>query len=282
VSNELLLLVLFSAMIHAGWNALIKSAKIDSLAAMGFMCMAGAVISLPLLLITNLPHIDSYFYLILSGFVHIAYYLLVGYSYRHGDFSAVYPIFRGGAPLLTVIAGSFYLNEWLGLYVYFGVVLLVSGLIISGLRAFKNKGLSLNSLSSALVLAGVVAGYTVIDGMGVRVSQSPFSYVLLTHIFNAVFMLPVIVFYIKPDVRAVSPVIWGKIAIAGGLSVLAYAIVLYAMTLAPIGIVSALRETSVLFAAIIGAVFLKEKLGAVHFIAACLIVIGLILIKGLA
>lgn len=280
MSNSFLLLVLFSAFIHAGWNALIKSAKINPLSAMAFMCMAGAIISLPLLFFTNLPQNESYLYLILSGLVHIAYYLLVGYSYQHGNFSAVYPIFRGAAPLLTVIISGIYLQEWLDLSVYIGIITLIFGLVIISFNAFKNEALSFKSLNSALVLAGVVATYTVIDGMGVRMSQSPFSYVLLTHIVNAVFMLPVIIFYIKPDIRTVSPLAWGKVTLAGSLSVLAYTIVLYAMTLAPIGIVSALRETSVLFAALIGAIFLKEKLNLIHYVAAIFIVIGLLFIKG--
>jgi drug/metabolite transporter (DMT)-like permease len=281
VSNGILLLVLLAALIHAGWNGLIKSAKIDPMTSMAMMCLAGALVSLPFFVFTGLPPNSAYPYLLVSGFVHIPYYLLVGYCYRHGHFSAIYPIFRGGAPLLTVLAGSVFLGEWLALPVYFGVITLVVGLLILSLNALKKGGITKNSLMMAITLACVVALYTVIDGMGVRASKSPFSYVLATHIANSIFMLPVILFYIKPDVRAIKPLVWGKIMAAGALSIIAYAIVLYAMMSVPVGIVSALRETSVLFAAFIGWLFLGEKLGRMHFYAAILIVIALMLIKGL-
>lgn len=278
---SLIALVLFSGLIHASWNALTKSAKVDPLASMSVMCLCGAAFSLFFTPFVGLPNAASVPYIIASGFIHIAYYLLVGLSYRHGDFSAVYPIFRGGAPLLTALLGMLFLGEWLPLSTLFGIILLVCGLLVLSVNAFKKGSLNAKAITSALLLAFVVALYTIVDGKGARLADSPFNYVVYTHIMNAICMFPVIIIYLKIDILKVPAGVWKRTLPAGALSVVAYAIVLYAMTQAPVGVVSALRETSVVFAAIIGWLFMNEKLGKWHFMAALLILIGLYLIKGL-
>jgi drug/metabolite transporter (DMT)-like permease len=272
-------LVLCAAFIHASWNALIKTSKADPILAMCLLAITGGVLAVPALVLTGLPAAPSLPFALLSSLVHLIYYVLVGYCYKYASYSAIYPIFRGSAPLITAVLGFTFLNEKLPFHIWLGILVLVLGLLLLSLNALKKGGFSLKTLGAALVLACVVAFYTVLDGQGARLSHNALAYVLFSHLLSGIFMLPLLHYQFKIDFKTISFYLWQRTTLAAALGIIGYSIVLYAMTLAPIGVIAALRETSVLFAALLGWLFMGEKLGRVHFISCLIVVIGLTLLK---
>jgi drug/metabolite transporter (DMT)-like permease len=272
-------LVFLAALIHATWNALIKTSKADPIVAMCLLALTGGVIALPVLWVTGLPAAPSFMPALLSSLVHVVYYILVGYCYKYASYSAIYPIFRGTAPLITALLSFLFLGEILPPKTWLGIAIVVLGLLLLSHNALAKGGFSLKTLGVALILAGVVASYSVLDGYGARLSGQAIAYVLLTHLLSALFILPVALYAFKINLHAIPRQLWARTSFAAFISMGGYSLVLYAMTLAPIGIIAALRETSVLFAALIGWFFMGEKLGKWHFLSAIFIMCGLVLIK---
>lgn len=267
-------LVLFAALLHAGWNALLRGGA-DRLWSMTIMCLAVATASAAIAYFLLPPAKASWMYAALSAVLHVGYNLFLVRSYQIGELGQTYPISRGSSPLLITIAASAFAGERVGMGALLGIAL-VSGGIIS--LAFKGRRLAVPSLPYALGTGCFIAAYSVADGIGVRLSGAPMAYTVWMCVLWGILM-PAVYIGLR-GARSLFAVRPGFLtAFVGGLvSLLAYGIVIYAMSGAPLGAVSALRETSVLFAALIGYFFLGETLTVRKMLACVVIAAGTIII----
>ena len=261
------LIVLVAAVLHASWNALLRAGT-DRLWSMTIMCIAIAIVCAVLAPFVPVPAPPSWKYAILSGLLHTGYNLFLVRTYRSGDLGQTYPISRGSSPVLVSLGAALFAREVPDAVSAIGVVL-VSGGIIS--LAFQNRKVGLDSLPYALGTGCFIGAYSVTDGIGVRLSGTPVGYTIWMCLLWGVLAPPVYV--ALRDWRSLmrGPRETGIAAVGGIVSLIAYGIVIYAMTLGAMGAVSALRETSVVFAALIGRFFLHERLTG-YRIAACVVV----------
>jgi drug/metabolite transporter (DMT)-like permease len=271
--------VLLAAACHAGWNAAIKRG-LDPLPTTVSISIGAALVALVLIPFTGLPAAASWPWIASSVLVHLFYFAALIESYRAGDMGQVYPIARGAAPLMTATATTVLLGERIGWLGWCGVVLLAAGVLLISLRGGRDLArLDRRAVGFALFTAVTVCAYSVVDGVGGRLSGNANAYSLALFIGIG----PVMAFYaLARSGRTVfaamrrAPVI----GLAGGaLQLGSYAVAIWAMTVAPIALVAALRETSVLFGAVIAVVLLKEPLRASRIGAALLVVTGLALIR---
>ncbi len=214
-------------------------------------------------------------YIAASGLIHLAYFTLMARAYRHGELSVAYPIMRGLAPLIVTLAATAFV-EPASARVLVGVAVLAAGIVSLGADGLRRQ----HAIGSALANAFVIAGYTLTDGLGARISGAPQTYVAWVLVASALTTFGV---RLWRQGRAVPAGLRARIplALAGGvMTYAAYGIALWAMTVAPIGAVAAVRESSVLFAAAIGAVMLGERFGPIRWLAVTLVVAGLVLVEG--
>jgi drug/metabolite transporter (DMT)-like permease len=262
---------------HAGWNAVLK-VKLEPFIAMTLVTGLAGVIGLPFLLALGPPRIEAWPWLLGSVAIHLAYYLALSEAYRHADMGQVYPIARGGAPLLTTLASLLVIREPLAPLGGVGVGILGLGI---GLMSLRGRGaqFDMRAVGYALLTAVIICGYTLVDGIGARVAGDPHAYSAALFVIDAV-PLPLYLLWRRGRIAFVPMRRFLIPGFAGaGMSLAAYWIAIWAMTVAPIALVAALRETSVLFATVIAVVFLKEPLIPVRGAAALVIVAGIITIK---
>jgi len=271
--------VLLAAAAHAGWNATIKRG-LDPLVMTVLIAAGAGVIALPILAWGGLPAPQARPWVIASVLVHLGYFVGLIEAYRSGDLAQVYPIARGAAPLLTAGVSTLWLGERLGALGWIGLLGLVAGVLMLSLRGGGDLGrLDRRAVGFALFTALTVCAYSVIDGVGVRAAGDALVYAAALFVGNGVVMTLYGLARRGPRLIAAASADWRPSLAGGGLQVASYAIALWAMTLAPIAVVAALRETSVLFGALIAVAFLKERVGPVRLLAALLIVVGLVLIR---
>jgi drug/metabolite transporter (DMT)-like permease len=271
------LAVLLAALLHAGWNAMIKGGRDVLLESAGIVLGAG-VVALPFAFVLPLPPTGAWLYIAGSLTIHLAYYTLMVNAYRVGDLSLVYPLMRGVAPLITGVAGIFLLRELPSAYGWFGMLLISLGVLALALRA-PGHAPSRTATGFALANAAVIAAYTLVDGKGARVSTNAWSYIVWLFVLDT---LPFSLYMLARHrvrfiqfLRANS----GRALIGGGLSAGAYAIAVWAMTQAPVALVASLRETSVLFATLLGARVLKEQLSPRRWAGVIAVAVGVIALK---
>lgn len=261
------LVVLFAAVLHASWNAMLRAGA-DRLWSITIMCIAIAIVCAALAVVVPMPARPSWGYAILSALLHVGYNLFLVRTYRSGDLGQTYPISRGSSPVLVSLGAAIFAGEVPDAISAIGVVL-VSGGIIS--LAFQGRKLGLGTLPYALGTGCFIGAYSVTDGIGVRLSGTPVGYTVWMCLLWGV-MAPLVYVAIRDWRSLVRGPRETLVAAGGGLvSLIAYGIIIYAMSLGAMGPVSALRETSVVFAALIGRIFLHERLTA-YRIAACLVV----------
>jgi drug/metabolite transporter (DMT)-like permease len=279
VENSVFVAVLFAAACHAGWNALIK-VGLDPLSTTALIAIGAAMVSLACLPFAGMPAAAAWPWLAGSSFVHLFYFAALSESYRSGDLGQVYPLARGSAPLLTASVSAALLNERLNLTGWSGIVTLAAGVLLLSARGGREiVVLDRRAIGFALFTALTICAYSVVDGVGVRLSRNPPAYVLWLFVGSATTLVPYALWRTNSKAIAALGRFWLRGLTGGALQVLAYGIVLWAMTLAPIAIVASLRETSVLFGAVIAIFALKEPFLTVRVIAALLIVGGLTLIR---
>jgi drug/metabolite transporter (DMT)-like permease len=271
--------VLFAAACHAGWNALIK-VGLDPLSTTILIAIGAAAVSVVGLPFAGMPASAAWPWLIGSAVIHLLYFAALIESYRFGDLGQVYPLARGSAPLMTAVASAVLIREQLSLRGWTGIFTLGVGVLLLSARGGRDiMQLDRRAVGYALLTALTICAYSITDGIGARVSQNSQSYVLWLLVANAVVLVP---YGLRRDWKGVNATVrrfWLRGLVGGALQALSYGIVLWAMTLAPIAIVASLRETSVLFGAIIAILVLKEPLRAARIVAAALIACGLALIR---
>ena len=272
------LAVLAAGFLHASWNALLKSAPGgDPLLDTATVVVGGAAWGLLVIPFAGLPDAAAWKFIAASAFVHWAYYITLSHAYRTGDLSFAYPLMRGTAPLITTVLGIVFLTEWPTPQAALGIVLISAGIVsIAFVQRHRHPPAA---AGWALANAAIIATYTLIDGAGARASGNGVAYAIwLTFIEGLPFLLIVAWRRGRPAIAYLRRG-WLTGLVGGGASLAAYGIVLWAMTRAPVAAVAALRETSVLFAALIGTVFLKERFSLPRFVGAASVVLGIAALK---
>ncbi len=272
------LAVLAAAVMHAGWNVLVKL-RLDRFLSLLLIQALMGVGGIAMLLAFPTPAAASIPYAITSGLLHLGYNLFLARSYRTGDLSQVYPIARGAAPLLTLLVTWSLMHEEVNFTSGAGVALLVAGIwavSLAGRRGVRLDGLT---LFFAIGTSVFITAYTIVDGIGGRVSGQPSSYTGMVFAFDAVFLGAAALAMRGPGVvRQVAP--YWKTGVMGALLAGgAYWIAIWAMTKAPIASVAALRETSILVVILLSMRVLKEPVSLPRLAGALLIVIGAVLIR---
>jgi len=278
LENLVFLAVLFAALCHAGWNALIK-VGLDPLSTTTLISIGSGIVALALLPLVGLPDWAVWPWLAGSVVIHLFYFASLIEAYRTGDLGQVYPIARGAAPLMTATVTTIFVGEKLSVVGWTGIVALVAGVILLSARGGRDLiKIDRRAVGFALLTALTICTYSVVDGIGARLAGDPNAYSLSLFVGIALMMLPYALYRDGRDVIPAMQNYWRRGFAGGILQVISYGTVLWAMTLAPIAIVATLRETSVLFGAGIAVVVLKEPLRATRIGAALLIVCGLVLI----
>lgn len=277
MSLGVFLAVLGAAFLHAFWNALIKTGT-SRQSSMLLLTLGHALVGAIVATTKPFPVAEAWPWLFGSGLIHMCYQLFLAYAYEHGDLSRVYPIARGAAPMIVTVIGAAFLSDQMTGLDYLGVLVLGAGIAIMA-RGVFTSGESRRMLPFALGSACATAGYSIADGLGARVLGDAVAYVAWLMMLAAAFYTPVALamrgtVLLRVPVRA-----WLTMGVAAGASFAAYVIAVWAMTLAPIALVSALRETSILFAVLIGWLVFGERMDRTKALAAGVIVAGVLLTR---
>lgn len=269
--------VLLAALLHAGWNAMLKGGR-DVLLDTALIVAGAGLVMLPFIFVVPLPARESWPYLAGSLATHVGYYFFMVNAYRTGDLSLVYPLMRGAAPLVVAVLAVLWLAELPALFGWLGMLLISVGVISLAWRTADHAP-SRAAIGYALANALVIALYTVIDGAGVRLAGNAWSYIVWLFVIDAV---PFTVFVLWRRGRALfdyAREFPARLVGGGGASAAAYAISVWAMTQAPVALVASLRETSVLFATLFGARVLREKLTWRRWVGVGVVVCGVLALK---
>jgi drug/metabolite transporter (DMT)-like permease len=272
ISTPVVLLVLLSAAMHAGWNYVVKASADRFLDYTG-LAVAGAVVAATALPFLPLPATASWPWLGTTVFIHVGYYLLLMQAYRHADLSIAYPLMRGSAPVLVALAAPL-AGDALTPGLLLGIALVAAGIALPVGIGIRRGGVSRTGLGYGFATAGVIALYTLIDGIGARHSGNAIAYTLWLFFLNAWLVLGVAVWQRGRKVFVHLRRRWLFSLLGSVLTMGSYGLVLWAMTVASIPAVAALRETSVIFAAILGAWLLKERMGRWRIAGAFLVALG--------
>ncbi len=278
VSSFVLVMVLVGALLHASWNAILKAQK-NQMSASGLVAVGAGIVAIPAMLFLPPPTPAAVPYIVASSIIHVGYFALVGYAYRAADLGVAYPLTRGSAPVFTSLIAFLLIGETLGLNGWLAVMLIAAGIIALSADALIRGGLTARTAAAAFANAAVIVTYTLVDGLGARTAGSGIVYGAWM-IAGTGGLVALLVLAIRPRLAwQEARKGWRLAFIAGVLTLGSYGIALWAMTLSPIGLVAALRETSVLFAAIMGAYFFGEPFGPKRWIALALIVGGIVLLR---
>lgn len=273
---DVIALVLFGALLHASWNAVVKAGSDKQLGAA--LVSAGAGLSaVPFLAFMPLPAPAAWPFIAASAVLQFIYFQLVAAGYRAGDIGLVYPVMRGVAPLLVALASSMVIGEHLSPGAMIGVATISTGILTMAFESRKGGG---RAILLALANAVVIATYTFVDGLGARTSGNAISYTLWMSLLPPILLFgwafygrgsAVVVPYVKRE--------WIRGWMGGAGSIASYGLALWAMTKAPVASVAALRETSILFALLISVFILKEKASVWRYAAGALIALGGLILK---
>lgn len=272
-----MLVVLIGAMCHASWNVLVKSST-DKMLDTAIIHLLCSLFAIPFCLGLGFPQAAAWPYLALSLLIHIGYYFALAKAYHHGDLGLTYPLMRGVAPLLVALGSLIFMDgPTLSMLGWIGVALICTGVLSLGLSAglFQHR----RAILIALMNSAIIASFTLVDAMGVRASQNPPQYIAAVLALDGwAFGLWVLFIRRKRVVDYVKTrwlmALGGAVASTGS-----YSIALWAVSVAPVAAVAALRESSVLFAVLLGAFFLKERLTPRRVLAVVVMVMGAVALR---
>ena len=274
--------VLFAALLHASWNALIKSGR-DKALDTALIHILGCGVGVVLVAMFGLPRREAWPWLAASMTIHIGYYITLVGAYRHGELGFTYPIMRGTAPLLVALLSGQLIGEHLSLAAWLGVAGISGGVLLIGLtRSHVHGGSRRHALGYALANAAIIAAYTLVDGLGVRASGNALQYVALLFMLDGLPYFMIVMWQRRAafaDSVAFMKQRWPLALVGSSASLGAYGIALWAMTQAPVASVAALRETSVLFATLIGVLMLKERFRLQRLLGAGAVVVGVMALR---
>lgn len=271
-------MVLGAALLHAAWNALVK-VNADRLVLVAIMQASQIALALLVVPFVALPTAESWPYILASTALNTAYFLFLIGAYRYGDLSHVYPIARGVAPLIVAVLSIAVVGEVLNSQATLSVVLIALGImsltLTRGAEGFRQPKAMLYAVGTGVF----IAGYTVVDGMGARLAESAHSYTFWVHLLNGIPIVLLALYLRRGQLTQSLRGSWKLGALAGLVSLVAYWIVIWAMTQAPMAMVSAVRETSMVFAVLFGVFFLKERLNLARLASISTTLIGTVMLK---
>ncbi len=277
METGILFVVLLAAFFHATWNAVVKSSG-DHLVSIAGLQLACGIIAACLIPFVEFPEKESWPYLFASALLHSAYYIALSEAYRSGDFSQAYPVARGTAPIIVALWGVFFLNEVLttsGMVALAGVI---TGIMIFATRRLGQVMKDKRAMLSALITSVFIAAYTLVDGIGGRLSGGVSGYVVWLAVFD---MIPILIYtFAVRSMGVIVPIVkdWKRNLVGAVMAFGSYWIVVWAMSQASIPLVSALRETSIIIAALIGAFYFKEPSGKRRIVASIIICCAIVLL----
>jgi drug/metabolite transporter (DMT)-like permease len=281
------LAVLAAAVTHATWNALAHRIK-DQLVSFGLIGIGTIVVSIPLIAAAAVPGSASWPFLLASVAIHVFYNLFLMRSFTYGDFGQVYPLARGTSPLVVTALAAIFAAERPTIPQAAGVVIVSAGmatLVFAGRRDTGRRDTAREgkpgrkALLAAFATGLTIAAYTVVDGLGVRRSGSPVGYIAWLMLLMSLGVPAWAAVKRRHALRSLRPGIMASGLAAGALSVLAYGLVLWAQTRGALAPIAALRETSVIFGALIATLAFKEPFGRARVIAATLVASGILVLS---
>lgn len=274
MSFDVFAIIMLGAVLHASWNAVVKGG-VDKLLTTCMIASMASLIALAAVPFMTLPAQESWPFIGASAILQVVYFVMVASTYRIADMSQTYPIMRGTAPLLVATVSVLFLSEALSTFAWLGIAVISVGILsMAAARSGQKKGVVL-----ALINAGVIASYTLVDGLGVRKSGAPAAYTLWIFLLTGI---PLAAWALATRRAMFCDCLsrnWRLGVVGGAGTVASYGLALWAMTQAPIATVSALRETSILFGVVISAWVLKEHLTRVRVVAACIIAAGAMVLR---
>jgi drug/metabolite transporter (DMT)-like permease len=275
------LAVLAAAVTHATWNALAHRIK-DQLVAFGLIGIGAIVVAIPLIVVAAVPRAASWPFLLASIAIHVFYTLFLMRSFTYGDFGQVYPLARGTSPLVVTVLGAIFAAEVPTIPQIAGVLIVSAGmatLVLAGRRDAAAQGKpSRAAILAALATGLTIATYTVVDGIGVRRSGSPVGYIAWLMLLMSLCVPAWAIVKRRHALRHLARPVLASGLLAGALSVLAYGLVLWAQTRGALAPIAALRETSVIFGALIAALAFREPFGRARIVAATLVAAGILVL----
>lgn len=277
MSFGILLAVLGAALLHASWNALLKLGT-SKRGTMVVLSMTEIPIGLAIALTRPFPEAHVWPWILAAGLTHLGYKLFLLYAYDYGDLSRVYPIARGAAPMMVVLAGFVLLADRISGFEYAGIAVIGLGILMMAQGAFR-QGENRRLVPLALGSAVATATYTLLDGHGARISGDAVAYVAWEFVADGLIFSTIILGHGGRKVLPVQAKEWVMGAVASLASYASYAIAVWAMTRAPIAVVAALRETSILFAVLIGWLAFGERMNRGKALAVLLIAAGVVLTR---
>ena len=282
LTNDVFFIVLLSAALNAGWNSAIKVGG-ERITAMAITTLLGSGLSLLALPWVDMPAAASWPLLALSIVVHTAYHFALPVAYNHGDMGQVYPIARGSAPLMVMLGAALFAGEWPGAGAMWGVTCLCAGVLSlalirskgsTGARATQRK-----AVGYALLTGTLIAAYTVVDALGARQAGSAIGFAVVLTLGDGIATALIVLLWKGPRTFWVDRAMLLRCGAAGSMQMGAYWIAVWALARAPMGAVSALRETSVLLVALISTWLLKEPMGWSRMVSAALVCAGLLMVR---
>ena len=276
---EVFLAIVACAAVHAAWNSFLKI-KTDPAVATTMLAIGGGVVATVALFFTGMPQPAAMPFIAASATIHIFYWSYLGKSYSMGDLGQVYPIARGCAPLLTALGAIIFAREYPPLTAWIGILTVVMGVLIIALRGGRGIAwLDRKVVAFSIVTAFTITGYSLVDGIGARHTDSAFGYIAFLYVCNGWTLL---IYGLVKQRQALVEAIdanWHLGLLTGAMSLLGYGVGIWAMTKAPIAQVAALRETSIVFALIFAMLLLKEPFRPARTAGACVVCAGLFFIR---
>lgn len=271
-------MVIGAALLHATWNALVK-VNGDRLFMMAIIMGSQSIIALMVLPFVEFPPSVSWPYIWMSVGLHNAYYLSLVLAYRYGDLSHVYPIARGTSPLIVAFVSVVFVGEILSQQATISIALIAIGIMSLALTKNAEGVRDPKALFSALGCGIFIAGYTIVDGLGARLAGNAHSYTFWLFAIDGLPLMALVLFLKRGKVFKGKQQTWLVGTFAGIVSLIAYWIVIWAMTQAPMALVSAIRETSMVFAILFGVFFLKERLNLARLVSTIVTLAGAVMLK---
>ncbi len=278
MEQNIFLLVIFAAILHAIWNGMVKSYK-DKVISVSAIVFGHVPIAIIVMLFLPLPTLESVPYIILSAIIHQGYQYNLISAYKIGDLTKVYPIARGTGPIVATLISIIFFGVLITKFQTLSIILICFGIIILGLFS-KNSIQNNKALIYSLFTGFFIGLYSLADGYGARVSQSPLNFLGWSFILNAM-IFPFVLKYmgysniIKRVMKEAKIIFW----VGGTISYIVYGIVVWSFTQAPIPLVGALRESSIVFSILIGFFFLKERITFIKILSILAIFAGVVLLK---
>ncbi|WP_176085222.1 DMT family transporter [Martelella sp. HB161492] len=270
--------VLLAALLHAGWNSVVK-VGLDRFSTILLLALVQAAIALPILPFVEKPALASWGFIAAAALLHTGYKLFLIRAYAFSDLSQAYPLARGTAPLIVTLVSLTCLGVVLSPAALMAIAVISAGILLMTLKGARENRMDRRAVFYALGTAGFTASYTLVDGTGARIAGTATGFILAMVIVDALIMAVVAVCIKGRRVFSAVLPAWKTGIAAGAMSLGAYWIVVWAFTVAPIALVAALRETSILFATLIAAFLLNEKVNRWRWLSALLIAAGVVVMK---